>query len=49
MEDIDKNEVADNAISEEEDMMMKEVIQDDADLFYLHHYLSDMLRPGDNF
>ena len=49
MEDIDKNEVADNAISEEKDMMMKEVIQDDADLFYLHHYLSDMLRPGDNF
>lgn len=49
MEDIDKNEVADNAISEEEDMMMKEVIQDDADLFYLHHYLSDMLRSGDNF
>lgn len=49
MEDIDKEEVANNAISEEEDMMMKEVIQGDADLYYLHHYLSDVLRPGDNF
>lgn len=49
MEDIDKQEVSDNAISEEEDMMMKEVIQGDADLYYLHHYLSDVLRPGDNF
>lgn len=49
MEDIDKEEVSNNAISEEEDMMMKEVIQGDADLYYLHHYLSDVLRPGDNF
>ena len=27
MEDIDKNEVSDNGISEDEDLMMREVIQ----------------------
>ncbi|MDE6070882.1 MAG: hypothetical protein K2F92_08505 [Alistipes sp.] len=48
MEDIDKEEVSYNVVSEEEDLMMKEVIQGDADLYYLHHYLSDVLRPGDN-
>ena len=36
MEDIDKNEVSDNGISEDEDLIKREVIQGDADLFYLH-------------
>ena len=49
MEDIDKNEVSDNGISEDEDLMMREVIQGDADLCYLHHYLSVVFRKGDNF
>ena len=49
MEDIDKNEVSDNGISEDEDLMMREVIQGDADLSYLHHYLSEVFRKGDNF
>ena len=49
MEDIDKNEVSDNGISEDEDLMMREVIQGDADLCYLHHYLSEVFRTGDNF
>ena len=49
MEDIDKNEVSDNGISEDEDLMMREVIQGDADLCYLHHYLSEVFRKGDNF
>ena len=49
MEDIDKNEVSNNGISEDEDLMMREVIQDDAELFYLHHYLSEVFRNGDNF
>ena len=48
MEDIDKNEVSDNGISEDEDLM-REVIQGDADLCYLHHYLSEVFRKGDNF
>ncbi|MDE6445799.1 MAG: hypothetical protein K2L06_02920 [Alistipes sp.] len=49
MEDIDKKEVSDTAISEDDELMLKEVIQDDADLYYLHHYLAEVLRPGDNF
>ena len=37
MEDIDKNEVSDEGISDDEDLMMREVVQGDADLFFLHH------------
>ena len=29
--------------------LMREVIQGDADLCYLHHYLSEVFRKGDNF
>lgn len=36
MEDIIKNEVSDDGISDE--LLHREVIQD-ADLYYLHHYL----------
>ena len=49
MEDIDNKEVSDTAISEDDELMLKEVIQDDADLYYLHHYLSEVLQPGYNF
>ena len=49
MEDLDQNEISDNGISEDEDLLMREVIQGDADLYYLHHYLSDIFRNGDNF
>ena len=49
MEDMDQNEISDNGISEDEDLLMREVIQGDADLYYLHHYLSDIFRNGDNF
>ena len=49
MEDLDKNELASNAISEDEDLIMREVIQGDADLCFLHHYLSEILRNRDNF
>ena len=49
MEDIDKNEVSDEGISDDEDLMMREVGQSDADLFFLHHYLSEVFRNGDNF
>lgn len=48
MEDMD-HEVSDNDISEDENLMMREVIQGDADLFYLHHYLTEVLRNGDNY
>ena len=49
MEDIDKNEVSDEGISDDEDLMMRKVVQGDADLFFLHHYLSEVFRNGDNF
>ena len=49
MEDIDKNEVSDEGISDDEDLMMREVVQGDADLFFFHHYLSEVFRNGDNF
>ena len=49
MEDIDKNEVSDEGISDDEDLMMREGVQGDADLFFLHHYLSEVFRNGDNF
>lgn len=42
MEDIDKNEVSDDGISDEEELLHREVIQGDADLYYLHHYLSEV-------
>lgn len=46
MEDMDKNDVSNNGISEDEDLIMREVIQGDADLCYLHHYLSEVFRKG---
>lgn len=49
MDEMDKKDVLNNGISEEEDLMMREVIQSDSDLFYLHHYLSEVFRKGDNF
>ena len=49
MEDIDKNEVSDSANSEDDELMLKEVIRDEADLYYLHHYPADVLRPADDF
>ncbi len=47
MEDIDKTNVSSEGISDDEDLMMREVIQGDADLFFLHHYLSEVFRKGD--
>ena len=49
MEDIDKNEVSNNGISEDEDLMMREEIQGDADLYYLQHYLTEIFRNGGIF
>lgn len=49
MEEIDTNDVSNNGISEDEELMMRDVVQDDADLYFLHHYLSDIFRKGDNF
>ncbi len=45
MEDIDKTDFS-NAISDDEDILLREVIQGDADLYYLHHYLTELYRKG---
>ena len=45
MEDIDKDDLVSNGTSED-DLLMREVIQGEADLFYLHHYLSEVYRKG---
>ena len=49
MEDIDKNEVSDEGISEDEDLMMREVVQGEEDLCFLNNYLSEVFRNGDYF
>lgn len=45
MEEIDKTDFS-NAISDDEDLMMREVIQGDVDLYYLHHDLTELYRKG---
>lgn len=45
MEDIDKTDVS-NAISDDEELVMTEVVQGDAELCYLHCYLTEIFRRG---
>lgn len=47
MEQNDYEPTNNNAISDDEELLMREVIQGDADLCYLHHYLSELFRQGD--
>lgn len=44
MEEMDNSEALHSI--PDEDLLMQEVIQDDADLYYLHHYLSEVYRKG---
>lgn len=46
---MDTNDGLNNGIFEDEDLLMREVVQGDADLCYLHHYLSEIFRKGDDF
>lgn len=46
MQDMDKNDQVSNGIPEDEDLMMREVVQGEPDLFFLHHYLSEVYRKG---
>lgn len=39
----------DRQISDDEELIMREVIKGDADLFYLHHYLAEVFKKGDHF
>lgn len=47
MEEFDKSEHFDNLCSDEEELVMREVIQGDAELCFLHHYLSEICPKGD--
>ena len=44
MEDIDKQDTSNATLDDE--TMMRNVINDDADLFYLDCFLSEILRNG---
>lgn len=46
MEDMDYEKQF-SAISDDDELLLREVIQGDAELFMLHHYLSEVFRPGD--
>ena len=45
MEEIDKTDFFFFFLYDE-DLMMREVIQGDVDLYYLHHYLTELYRKG---
>ncbi len=47
MEKMDNSDFMANGISEDDELLMKEVFQDDAELFYLHHYLTETFGKGD--
>ena len=47
MEELDKRDFTNNVLPEEEDQLMNEVIQNDSDLYYLHHYLTEVFRKGE--
>ncbi len=49
MEEMDNLDGFNNGISDEEELLMGEVIKGDADLYYLHHYLTEVFGKGDNF
>ena len=45
MEEIEHD--VSKAVFDEEELLMREVVQEDADLFYLHHYLTDLFRESE--
>ena len=47
MEEFDKRDFTNNVVSDEEDLLMNEVVHDEADLYYLHHYLTEVFRKGE--
>ena len=49
MEELDTKDITDQQISDEEELILSEVIKGDADLFYLHHYLTEIFQKGNHF
>ena len=48
MEELDKRDFVNIVLPDEEELLMNEVIQNDTDLYYLHHYLTEIFRKGEN-
>ena len=47
MEELDKRNFTENVLPDEEELLLSEVIQNDTDLYYLHHYLTEVFRKGE--
>lgn len=47
MEELDKRNFTENILPDEEDLLLNEVIQNDTDLYYLHHYLTEIFQKGE--
>jgi len=47
MEELDKRDFVNNVLPDEEELLMNEVIQNDTDLYYLHHYLTEVFQKGE--
>ena len=47
MEELDKRNFIDDLLPDEEELLLNEVIQNDTDLYYLHHYLTEIFRKGE--
>ena len=47
MEELDKRDFTNNVRPDEEEQLLDEVIQNDTDLYYLHHYLTELFRKGE--
>ena len=44
MEELDKRDFIRHTHPDEEELLLNEVIQNDTDLYYLHHYLEEIFR-----
>ena len=47
MEELDKRDFTNNVLPDEEELLLSEVIQNDTELYYLHHYLTEIFRKGE--
>ena len=47
MEELDKRNFIDDLLPDEEELLLNEVIQNDTELYYLHHYLTEVFRKGE--
>lgn len=46
MEEMDHDKLHET-VDDEHELLMREVFQGDAELYMLHHYLTDLCRPNE--